>query len=221
MIESTYDFCLLYKHEFFEFEIVELQIDDTLMLADEAFAAEKKDAIKKFLTKSRNCLIPTETIKFNELKIELHFFNEFFHAYITLCQKVHIDEISFIKQQITSSINNRGVVKKNLDTNDQYVAQKTKGAYLAFFCQSKASFDLSYVVQAINLSADDIISLNKRLKWQMKNKLRNLKYVHLDQHFFQIMMFTDFSFANNRDLFFQIDFIICITDKIDKINFIH
>ena len=163
MIEFTYDFCLLYRHEFFG--IVGLQTDDTLMLADEAFAAEKKNAIKKFLTKSRSCLIPTETIKFNELKIELHSFNnESFHAYIILRQEVHIDGISLIKQQTTSSINNRGVVKKNLSTNDQYVAQKIKSAYLTFFCQPKVSFDLSYVVQTINLSANDIISLNKRLK---------------------------------------------------------
>ena len=164
MIESTYDFCLLYRHGFFGFGIVELQIDDTLMLTNEAFAAEKKDAIKKFLTKSRSCLIPTETIKFNELKIELHFFNEFFHVYITFRQEVHIGEISLIKQQTTFSTSNRDVVKKNLDTNDQYVAQRVRGAYLTFFCQSKISFDLSYVVQAINFSANDIISLNKRLK---------------------------------------------------------
>ena len=222
MTESTYDFCLLYRHGFFGFEIVGFQIDDTLMLADEAFAAEEESAIKKFLTKSRSCLISIEAIKFNELKIELHFFsNEFFHAYITLRQEVHIDEISFIKQKTTSSTNNRGVVRENLGTNDQYVVQRTRGAYLAFFCQSEVSFDLSYVVQTINFSADDIISLNKRLKWQMKNKLRDLKYVHFDQHFFQIVVFTDSFFANNRNLFFQIDFIICITDKIDKINFIH
>ena len=169
MIEFTYDFCLLYGHEFFGFEIVELQIDDTLMLTDETFAAEEEDAIKKFLTKSRNCFISIETIKFNELKIELHFFNnesfhEFFHVYITLRQKMHISEISLFKQQTISSTNNRDVIRENLSTNDQYVAQKIKGAYLAFLCQLKTSFDLSYVVQTINFSTNDIISLNKRLK---------------------------------------------------------
>ena len=55
----------------------------------------------------------------------------------------------------------------------------------------------------------------------MKNKTRNLKYVHFDQHFFQIVMFTDAFFANNRDLFFQIDYVICITDKTDNANLIH
>ena len=162
MIEFTYDFCLLYRHELFG--IVKFQTDDTLMLADEAFAAEEEGAIKKFLTKPRSCLTPTEAIKFNGLKIELHpLSNESSHAYITLRQEVHIGEISFIKQQTTSSIN-RGVIRENLGTNDQYVAQRARGAYLASFCQPKVSFDLSYVVQAINSSADDITSLNKRLK---------------------------------------------------------
>ena len=163
MIEFTYDFCFLYRHGIFG--IVKFQIDDTLMLTDEAFAAKKKNAIKKFLTKSRNCFISIEAIKFNELKIELHFFsNEFFHVYITLCQEMHIGEISLIKQQTTSSTSNKNVVRENLNTNDQYVAQRVRGAYLAFFCQLEVSFDLSYVVQAINFSADDITSLNKRLK---------------------------------------------------------
>ena len=163
MTEFTYDFCLLYRHGLFG--IVKFQIDDTLMLTDEAFAAEEKNAIKKFLTKSRSCLTSTETIKFNELKIALHSFsNESFHAYITLRQEVHIGEISLIKQQTTSSTSNRGVVRENLGTNDQYVAQRAKNAYLTFLCQPKASFDLSYAAQAINPSADDIISLNKRLK---------------------------------------------------------
>ena len=55
----------------------------------------------------------------------------------------------------------------------------------------------------------------------MKNKFRNLKYVHFDQHFFQIMMFTDAFFANNRNLFFQIGYVICIADKTNNANLIH
>ena len=55
----------------------------------------------------------------------------------------------------------------------------------------------------------------------MKNKIRDLKYVHFDQHFFQIVMFTDAFFANNRDLFFQIGYVICIADKTSSANLIH
>ena len=85
MIESTYNFCLLYRHRFFE--IVGFQTDDIFMLTSEEFAADEKNAIAKtkFLTKSRNCLTTIETIKFNGLKIELHFNSE-----IILRQKTHV-----------------------------------------------------------------------------------------------------------------------------------
>ena len=222
MIKLTYDFCLLYRHQFFG--IVGFQTDDIFMLASEKFATDEKNAIAKtkFLIKSRNCLTTTETIKFNELKIELHFFNnESFHANIILRQKTHVGEISFIKRSCTSFISTRGVVRENLIIKNQYIAQKTRGAYLTSFCQFEISFDFSHAIQAINISKNYVISLNKRLQWQMKNKTRNLKYVHFDQHFFQIMVFTDAFFANNRDLSSQIGYVICIVNKTNNANFIH
>ena len=194
------------------------------MLASEEFAVNEKNAIAKtkFLTKSRSCLTTTKTIKFNELKIELHpSNNESSHAYITLRQETHVGEISLIKRSCISFISTRNVVRENLTTKNQYIAQKTKDAYLTSLCQFEASFDFSHAVQAINISENDVTSLNKKLQWQMKNKTRNLKYVHFDQHFFQIMMFTDAFFANNRDLSSQIDYVICIADKTDNANFIH
>ena len=159
MIESTYDFCLLYRHRFFG--IVGFQIDDIFMLASEEFAVDEKNAIAKtkFLIKSRSCLTTTETIKFNGLKIELHSNSE-----IILRQKTHVGEISFIKRFCISSISTRDVVRENLTIKNQYIAQKTRGAYLTSFCQFEASFDFSHAVQAINISKNDVISLNKRLQ---------------------------------------------------------
>ena len=135
MIESTYDFCLLYRHRFFE--IVGFQTDDTFMLTNEEFATDEKNAIAKtkFLTKSRNCLTTIEAIKFNGLKIELHFNSE-----IILRQKTHVEKISFIKRFCISSISIRDVVRENLIIKNQYIAQKTKGAYLTSFCQFETSF---------------------------------------------------------------------------------
>ena len=159
MIESTYDSCLLYRHRFFE--IVGFQTDDIFMLANEKFATDEKNAITKtkFLIKSRSCLTTTETIKFNELKIELHFNNE-----IILRQKTHVDEISFIKRSCISSISIRGVVRENLTIKNQYIVQKIKNAYLTSFCQFEISFDFSHAIQTINISKNDVISLNKKLQ---------------------------------------------------------
>ena len=228
MKESTYDSCLLYSHQ--SFGIVEMQTDDTLLLAIDDFANREKKAVKsaKILTKDRICLISTNPIKFNGMKIQLHFsiknsnffnINNFF--YITLFHETHVGGIALIQKNETLFINNRDLVRKNLSTKNQYVAQRAKGAYLASICQFEAFFDLSYAVQSTEYISDDINQLNKRLAWQLINKSKKLKYVRLHQNFFQLIVFCDVFFVNNRDFSFQIDYVVCLTDKTDTTNFIH
>ena len=163
MKKSTYDFCLLYSHE--SFGIVEMQTDDILLLTIDDFANKEEKAVKsaKILIKNRTCLIFINSIKFNDMKIQLHFNINNFIFYITLFQETHINEIALIQKNETSSTNNRGLVRKNLNTKNQYVAQRVKGAYLASICQSEASFDLFYATQSTEYTSDDISQLNKRL----------------------------------------------------------
>ena len=234
MKKSTYDSCLLYSHE--SFDIVEMQTDDTLLLATDDFANKEKKAVKstKILIKDRNCLIPINSIKFNDMKIQLHpntnnsnvsikDSNPFStnNSYITLYQETHIGEITLIQKNETSFINNRRIIKKNLTPKNQYVAQRAKSAYLASICQPEASFDLFYATQSTEYTSDDISQLNKRLTWQLTNKSKKLKYVRFHQSFFQIVVFCDVFFVNNRDLSFQIDYVICLTDKTGTANLIH
>ncbi len=47
---------------------------------------------------------------------------------------------------------------------DQYIAQRARETYLTFICQSEASFKLSHAAQSIEMSSDDINTLNKRLQ---------------------------------------------------------
>jgi hypothetical protein len=67
MSQSTYDPCLLYLNNPTNFGIVGLQTDDTLLLANLAFAASEQEKIKKakFPTKERKQLTPEHPIKFN------------------------------------------------------------------------------------------------------------------------------------------------------------
>jgi hypothetical protein len=51
------------------------------------------------------------------------------------------------------------------------------------------------------MSSDDNNTLNKRLQWQIINQITDLKYVKLNQSSLRLMIFTNSSFANNRDLF--------------------
>ena len=54
----------------------------------------------------------------------------------------------------------------------------------------------------------------------MDNQLRGLKYVKLDHNDLQLVVFTDSSFANNRDLSSQIGYVICLADS-TRANIIH
>ena len=67
MSQSTYDLCLLYLNNSINFGIVGLQTDDTLLLANLAFAVSEQEKIKKakFPTKEYKQLTPEHPIKFN------------------------------------------------------------------------------------------------------------------------------------------------------------
>ena len=73
----------------------------------------------------------------------------------------------------------------------------------------------------IDLVKNNTKSLNKQLSWQIKNINRGLKFVKLDINTLQLLVFTDASFANNKDLFSQIKYIFILTDITKKANIIY
>jgi hypothetical protein len=80
--------------------------------------------------------------------------------------------------------------------------------------------DLSCAAQSIEISSKNITTLNKRLQWQIDNHFRNINYVKLDSTKLRLIIFTNSFFANNRDLFSQIDYVICLTD-LKHVNIIY
>ncbi len=159
MTDSTYNPCLIYRCE--PFGIVGLQTDDTLMLANNTFAAIEEEAIKtaKFITKERACLSPKTPIKFNGTWIQLAPNGD-----ITFSQETRVVGISLLKDHEASTTSSRGVVRTNLSPKEHYIAQRVRAAYLASICQPEASFDLSYAAQSTKFSPDDIAALNKQLQ---------------------------------------------------------
>ncbi len=61
---------------------------------------------------------------------------------------------------------------------------------------------------------------HKRFQWQIINQIRRLRYVKLNQSSLRLMIFTNSIFANNRDLFSQIDYVICLAD-VTHANILH
>ncbi len=171
MTQSTYDSCLLHTdmkidisslhdHLHTNMNIVDMQIDDTLILIDLNFATAEKKAIidAKIMTKSRDHLDPNSSLKFNDTIIERQE-NDIYLRQIS--QSDHLQLIQIVDIAITSS---RDKIKSALISKEQYVTQRARNAYVASICQSKASFDLFLAVQSIEVSSENITTLNKRLQ---------------------------------------------------------
>src|SRR6266567_1453686 len=218
MNQSTYDPCLLHLNNPTNFGIVGLQTDDTLLLANSTFAASEQEKIEKakFPTKEREQLTPEHPIKFNGgiIRQQDHI--------ITLTQERQCQNLTLINiKEVVTTTSSRGTIRTALTPKDQYIAQRARGAYIASVCQPEASFDLSYAAQVINPDEKDTKLLNKRIQWQIENSTRGLSFVKLDTETLQLLVFTDSSFANNKDLSSQIGYILVLADSSNKANIVH
>jgi hypothetical protein len=115
----------------------------------------------------------------------------------------------------------RGIVRHNVSVKDQYIAQRARGAYLATVSQPEAAFDLSFAAQMINPGKEETKLLNKRIQWQIDNSARGLKFVKLEKNTLKLIVFTDSSFANNRDFTSQIGYIVTLADEDNNANIVH
>ncbi|KHJ30833.1 hypothetical protein EV44_g3495 [Erysiphe necator] len=220
-IPSTFDPCLpcSSNSDADEFGVVGLQTDNTLFLANQKFADKEENEIKKakLIAKDRETLTKGNSLKFNGGLIHLHSNPRS----ITVKQKQHCKNLKLVQPHPTDILNSRGKLRKASSTHDQFVAQRARGAYTASVCQPEASFDLSSAAQAVRLNNTDINSLNKRLKWQVENSERGLRYVELDKSSIELVVFTDSSFANNKDFSSQIGFVVVLKDKENRANILH
>ena len=164
MQQLTYDSCLLYINKK-GFGVVELQIDDTLILKNETFADVENFHFRKIklLAKNRNQLTFQHSIKLNDAYIKQKNSSKqkkfFYLNQERLCKNLRL--ITFQSNDLTSA---RGVLRKSVSFENQYVAQKTRDVYIATFNQSKTTFDLSFVVQVITSKQEDVKRLNKRIQ---------------------------------------------------------
>jgi hypothetical protein len=143
-----------------DMSIVDMQTNDILILVDSNFAAAKEKAIidAKIMTKSRDCLDSNFSLKFNDTIIECQE-NDIYLRQIS--QSDHLQLIQNVDIAITSSKNK---VRLALISKEQYVTQRARDAYVASICQSEASFDLFLAAQSIEVSSENITTLNKRLQ---------------------------------------------------------
>jgi hypothetical protein len=140
---------------------MKLQIDDTLILANDDFAEleERKLARVALTFKNREKLISTVTIKFNDDLIFLS------HNSLLLTQSKQFDQIKLINLSFSINLTSfREENRKMITLKDQYVVQRTRDVFIATVLQFEASFDLSFAAQIINFKEKDAKRLNQRLQ---------------------------------------------------------
>jgi hypothetical protein len=143
-----------------DMSIVDMQTNDILILVDPNFAAAKEKAIidAKIMTKSRDSLESNSSLKFNDTIIERQ------ENDIYLRQIFQSDHLQLIKDVDIATISSKDKIRLALISKKQYVAQRARDAYVASICQFETSFDLSLVAQSIEISSENITTLNKRLQ---------------------------------------------------------
>jgi hypothetical protein len=77
---------------------------------------------------------------------------------------------------------------------------------------------LSVAAQAQQPLDEDIKALNKRLKWQIENLDRGLRYVPVNLINAKLIVFVDGLFANNKDLSSQLGFVLMLVNKSANVN---
>jgi hypothetical protein len=229
MEQSTYDPCLLYSKQ--PFGVVGLQTDDTLIVGDDDFLESEQLKLKEaqFLAKEREQLTFDHDLKFNGGIIHAETtetsgnttITEPQITGITLTQERQCGNLKTVSTENSTTTSSRGAIRTNLTIKEQYTAQRARGAYIASVCQPEASYDLAIAAQAVEPTENDVSSLNRRLQWQVENAARGLRFVKLDKETLRLIVLTDSSFANNRDLSSQMGYVLALADTAQNANIIH
>jgi hypothetical protein len=217
MQPSTFDPCLLHATDD-DIGLVGLQTDDTLVLASPTFADLEDQRLKEagFASKDRERLTTAHPLKFNGGHIQLA------DDTLVLTQERQCANIRLVDRRARDLEGTRGKIRRSVPPKDQYVAQRARGAYVATVSQPEAAFDLSFAAQVTgDPTDDDIKRLNRRLQWQIDNPTRGLRFVRLDLKTLRLLVFTDASFANNKDMSSQIGYVVVLADASDRANILH
>ncbi|KAM4060975.1 reverse transcriptase (RNA-dependent DNA polymerase) [Hirsutella rhossiliensis] len=203
MSTSTYDSCLLISNTGPDtLGIVGMQTDDTLILGTNNFSTREEEELQKaeFRSKPKTDITYGTTVDFNG-------------ARLTLLNNNPLKKGSLLLQQKGQAAKMTTIDPKAIDRHQRYVEERARASYIASIAQPEASFDVSVAAQVQTPEDKDYAILNKRLQWQMDHQLRGLTYKPIDLATAKLMVFTDGSFANNKDLSSQLGFVIALVNE--------
>lgn len=202
MVSLTYNPCLMVVNKNATnhgFGMVGMQTNDTLIVASPDFSTKEQKEIEKakFDTKEKQVLSSKSLLNFNGCIVTM---KDEKAGYICIHQKSQGAKLKPINDEAD-------------DQAQQFLEKRARGAYIASICQPEATYNLSVAAQAQQPTIDDISKLNTHFQWQINNTQRGLNYVPVDLSSAKLMVFTDGSFANNRDLSSQIEYVIMLVNE--------
>ncbi len=183
------------------FGIAEFQTDNTFNVGTETFMKkEEKEILEaKFKVKTQTILETSVSGNFNGY-----------------CMKIEVESIVVVQKNQVEKLVLEDI--KDKAKKQQYVEQCARGAYIASICQPEATFDYSIAAQLKKPSDDNIDLLNKRIQWQLDNKMRGRCFKAIDLSNAKLFVFIDGSFANNKDHSSQIGYVIVFANKYSYAN---
>ncbi|KAM4067548.1 cwf18 domain containing protein [Hirsutella rhossiliensis] len=149
-----------------------------------------------------------------------HWFNTYHDHH---CRKLNMETSSFDPCLLITANN---IADKDLfgiaalQTDDTFIIEEKELCFKAKPKRFSKKKGQAQNLEEINLQAStqepvntDFKALNKRIEWQINNPDRGLCYIPIDLESAKIFVFTDGSFANNKDLSSQIGFVIIIANE--------
>lgn len=126
IIEFIYNLCLFYKFDLLE--IVKMQTNNILILANNNFTNNKENIIKevKIIIKDYKYLSSAQPIKFNRVQIKLD------SNTIIFIKKSQVNDIFLAIGYNIDLTSFRKIIRKKLLLKEQCLAQRAKSAYIGF-----------------------------------------------------------------------------------------
>ena len=200
MSATTYDPCVLYQRKAKSLNgITILQVDDSFGAGSKLFLEKESQTGRKFLSKPRELFKENTEKDFNGLRIRYHGEGKF-----KLLQQSKMEELKIPNNQ------------------EDFESERAKIQYIGNCTRP----DLSAPVQLLasssaNPSKEDFRSLSMIIKHCYETCDVGLSYVPLDRNSVRLVLFTDASFANAKDLKSQIGFVLVALDKNMNANIVH
>ena len=174
MSTSTYDPCLLITDSNDQFAIVGIQTDDTLILADDQWLKLEETELTKagFKAKPKIKLSSKTKLIFNGCVLKQDAEN------LMLCQKEQGRKLNAVNPN-------------SQDMRSNYVEQRARAAYIASMCQPEATYEMSVAAQHKEPNEENVVNMNKRINWMIKNIDRGLIYIPLNIQTAKVYVFVD------------------------------